>query len=89
MNIVGAIIFGVVVGFITYRTLVRTTDKATVSDLATVIAAIGGGAVTALFDRAGAMFGYYTIGLLAGMVGYFLIFLKMNGREQTSRVMSD
>jgi hypothetical protein len=39
----GALVFGAVVGFITYRTLVRTVDKAAIGDLATVLGAIGGG----------------------------------------------
>ena len=43
----GVLCFGLVVGYITYRTLVRTTANAAVSDLATVIGAIGGEAVTA------------------------------------------
>jgi len=88
MGNVGAVIFGVVVGFITYRTLVRTTDKAAISDLATVIAAIGGGVVTSLFDPAGNRFGWYTIGLAAGMAGFFLLFWAMNGKEETAKVMS-
>ncbi|MFE1500161.1 hypothetical protein ACFW89_34445, partial [Streptomyces albidoflavus] len=45
----GAAFFGVAVGYITYRTLARTTDKAAITDLATVIGAIGGGVVTTLY----------------------------------------
>src|ERR1700704_306636 len=41
---VGALLFGAVVGFITYRTLIRTTDKASISDLGAVVGVIGGGA---------------------------------------------
>jgi outer membrane lipoprotein SlyB len=41
--------FGLVVGYITYRTLARTTEKVAISDLATVIGAIGGAAITGLF----------------------------------------
>ena len=41
---VGATCFGIVVGYVTYRTLVRKSDAA-ISDLAAVIAAIGGGVV--------------------------------------------
>lgn len=33
----GALVFGAVVGFITYRTLVRTVDKSSVSDLSAVL----------------------------------------------------
>jgi NhaP-type Na+/H+ or K+/H+ antiporter len=69
---VGALCFGVVVGWIVYRTLRRTTDKAGVSDLATVIGAIGGAAVTTHFhsDR---LFGFYSIGLAAGFFVYLVL----------------
>ena len=46
---VGAFCFGATVGYITYRTLVRT-EKSNVSDIATVVGAVGGAAVTGLFD---------------------------------------
>lgn len=69
MDDVGAVCFGVVIGFVTYRTLVRK-DTAAISDLAAVIAAIGGGIVAERFD---ANFGFYSIGLLAG----FAIFLVL------------
>ena len=65
---VGAICFGVVVGWIVYRTL-RRTDKAAVSDIATVIGAVGGAAVTGLFDSS-RLFGFYAIGLAAGFFLY-------------------
>lgn len=88
MNQAGALIFGLVVGFITYRTLVRTTDKAAVSDLATVIAAIGGGAVTKLYDPTSTSFAYYAIGLAAGMAVFFVLYFAMNGKAETVKVMS-
>ena len=76
----GALCFGVAVGYITYRTLVRA-ERSAVSDLATVVTAVGGGAVTGLFDpQEGDAFGWYSIGLLAGMAVFFLLFLAMNGK---------
>ena len=88
LNSFGAVIFGVVVGFITYRTLVRTVDQTAVSDVATVVGAIGGGAVTAIFDPAGRAFAWYAIGLAVGMTVFFLLFLTMNGKPLTARMMS-
>ena len=86
---VGAVCFGLAVGFITYRTLVRTTAKTAISDLSVVIGAVGGGAVTAIFSPSeGDLFGWYSIGLVAGMVVFFLLYLKMNGRAKTADVMS-
>ena len=64
---VGAVCFGIVIGYITYRTLARS-EKASVSDIAAVVAAVGGGTVTTLFDRNGSdSFGWYSMGLLVGM----------------------
>jgi uncharacterized membrane protein YeaQ/YmgE (transglycosylase-associated protein family) len=57
---VGAVLFGVVVGWVTYRTLVRRSDEATLSDIATVVGAVGGGAVVALFNNPH-LFGLYSI----------------------------
>jgi len=64
----GAVCFGLVVGWVVYRTLRRQADQTQLGDIATVIAAVGGGAVTGLFDSA-TLFGWYAIGLA---VGFFL-----------------
>jgi uncharacterized membrane protein YeaQ/YmgE (transglycosylase-associated protein family) len=85
---VGAICFGFVVGWITYRTLVRRTSGVTLSDIATVIGAIGGGAVVGLFSDK-QLFGLYSIGLAGGFFAYLLIFFALNGRTKTGAVMGD
>ena len=85
----GAVCFGLSVGFITYRTLVRTTEKAAVTDIAAVIAAVGGGAVTSLFNPTTTdLFGWYSIGLAGGMAIFFVLYLVMNGKKDTAKVMS-
>jgi hypothetical protein len=84
---IGALVFGVVVGFITYRTLIRTTQKTSIGDLATIITAIGGAAITRLFGPGGESFAWYAIGLACGLAIYFLIYLKLNGRKATAIVM--
>ena len=84
---VGALVFGLVVGYITYRTLMRTADKTAVSDLASVIGAVGGGAVTKLYDSAGNSFAYYAFGLAIGMAAFFVLFLILNGKDTTANVM--
>ncbi len=85
---VGALLFGAVVGFITYRALIRTTDKAAVSDVGAVVGVIGGAAVTGLFDpHTSNLFGWYAIGLAVGLAIYFIVFLVMNGMERTAVVM--
>lgn len=74
LPLAGAFCFGLVVGYITYRTLAKTTAKASIADLATVIAAIGGGTITLLFGGAdGNMFGLYAIGLAVGLLVYFIV----------------
>jgi hypothetical protein len=86
---VGAACFGLAVGFITYRTLARTTDKTAITDLTAVIGAIGGGAVTGLFNpQHGDLFGWYSIGLASGLAVFFLLYLALNGRARTAAVMS-
>jgi hypothetical protein len=61
-----------VVGWIAYRTVRRTTDRVKVSDLATVVGAVGGGAVTTVFGNP-ALFGWYSIGLAAGFFAYLIL----------------
>ncbi|MFC8190869.1 hypothetical protein ACFUMH_04295 [Cellulomonas sp. NPDC057328] len=68
----GAGLFGLVIGWITYRTLARNTEKVQLSDIATVIGAVGGAAVIALFDK-GEMFGWYSIGLAVGFFLYLIV----------------
>lgn len=85
---VGTLCFGIVVGYITYRTLARKDDAA-ISDLAAVIAAVGGGAVTSLFDSDSDRFGIYSIGLLIGMAIYLLLSLAIRGKKATSDIMED
>ena len=85
---VGAVLFGIVVGWITYRTLVRRTDGVALSDIATVIGAVGGGAVVVHFDNTH-LFGLYSIGLATGFFGYLVLFYALNGRQKTAEVMGD
>jgi membrane associated rhomboid family serine protease len=70
---IGAACFGVVLGYITYRPLVRKDDSS-ISDIAAVVAAIGGGVVTQLFDPATTdTFSWYSIGLLVGMTVFLIL----------------
>lgn len=85
---VGVLCFGVVVGYITYRTLVRSKAKAEVRDLVVVVGAIGGGTVTALVEPGTDLFGWYGIGLLAGLVVYAVLFGVLNGRKKLGQRMS-
>jgi hypothetical protein len=78
----GALCFGLVIGWVTYRTLRRRTDAPMLSDISGVIAAVGGAGVTALFKDPH-LFGCYSIGLAIGFFTYFLIGLWISGPEET------
>ncbi|HEY7889805.1 MAG TPA: hypothetical protein VIC29_16415 [Steroidobacteraceae bacterium] len=67
----GALCFGLVIGWVTYRTLRRTTDTVGLSNIASVIGAVGGAAVTALFNTK-ELFALYSIGLAIGFFLYLI-----------------
>lgn len=85
---IGSLCFGLVIGWISYRTLRRKEGAAALSDIAAVISAMGGAAVMALF-RDGTMFGLYAIGLAIGFFVYFVISLTVYGKKATGRWMGE
>ena len=72
----GAFFFGTVIGWFTYFVNRYRTNVA-LGDVATVIGAVGGGAVLALFPEGTDLFGAYGIGLAVGFFGYFVVLLVM------------
>ena len=82
----GAFAFGFVIGWICYRTLRRRKENASLSDLATVIGAVGGGAVLALF-KTQELFSGYAIGLAAGFFLYFMVALIIGGKDEVGNFM--
>jgi hypothetical protein len=84
---VGMVCFGVVLGYITYRTLIRTVAKASIHDLTVVAAAIGGGAVTTLARPNTNAFSWYAIGLLIGFVGYAIAFALTHSKSDVAKVL--
>lgn len=79
--IFGAGCFGLVIGWVTYRTL-RRSETTGLSDIATVIGAVGGAAITGLFSPGTPAFGAYGIGLALGFLSYFLVFIKIMGIDK-------
>jgi NhaP-type Na+/H+ or K+/H+ antiporter len=76
IEVIGPVCFGVVVGWITYRTL-RRAPKVGVSDLASVIGAVGGASVTAALRPERGAFNWYCVGLAVGFFGYLLVGAKL------------
>lgn len=72
METAGSICFGVVIGWITYRTLRRREGNVMLSDIATVLGVIGGAGITTLFGKT-EIFGGYCIGLAIGFFSYLVI----------------
>lgn len=81
MSQIGALCFGVVVGWITYRSLRRREEPAGLSDIAAVIGAVGGAAVTGLFEAEN-LFAAYSIGLAAGFFLYLIVALIIGGKDE-------
>jgi hypothetical protein len=85
---VGAFVFGLVVGWITYRTLRRREGAAALSDVSSVVGAVGGGAVTALF-KSEELFGLYALGLGVGFFLYLIVSMAVYGKESSKNWMGD
>ena len=67
----GPLLFGVVLGWVTYRTLRRDGKHAHISDIAAVVSALGGTAVTGLVDKLA--IGWYLTGLFDGFFLFYLV----------------
>src|SRR5260370_41039281 len=85
---VGAACFGITVGYLTYRTLVRTAVNASIFVLAAVVSAVGGAAVTGLFAPGTSVFAWYAIALLAGMAACVAVFRRPHRLPHPPRVRS-
>ena len=84
---VGALCFGLVIGWVTHRTLRRKEEKAALSDISAIIGAVGGAAVTSLFKDS--LFAGYSIGLAAGFFLYFIIALIFGGKAEVNTWMGN
>ena len=71
----GALAFGLVIGWYVYYVNRYRSGDVQLGDIVTVIGAIGGAAVLALFPAASDLFGAYGIGLGAGFFLYFVVLI--------------
>lgn len=84
---IGAAAFGVTIGYLTYRTLIRA-GTAKVSDLTVIVGTVGGAAVTSLFNPThGDLFGWYAIGLTIGLFFYLALFRITHTKQETAKVL--
>lgn len=81
----GAGAFGAVIGWIAYRTLRRAANAPRITDLITVIAALGGGAVINTQFAEPDLFACYGIGLFAGFFAYFVVGLLVDRWERKAQ----
>src|SRR5262249_30004416 len=77
----GAIFFGLVVGWIAYRTLRLTVGTNIFAAIAIIVAVVGGAAVTTLL-KDDVVFGWYAIGLAIGFFAYFGIGWGLYGKHE-------
>lgn len=73
LQLIGAGAFGAVVGWYVYYINRWRKDDVQLSDIVTLLGAIGGAAVLALFPAKSDLFGAYGVGLAAGFFLYFVI----------------
>jgi hypothetical protein len=75
LQVWGAGVFGAVLGwYLSYLNRWHTGEVG-VADLVTVIGALGGGGILAVFPAKSDLFGAYGIGLGAGFFAYFFVLL--------------
>ncbi len=77
----GALCFGLTLGWITYRILRVPSNPLWLSYLIPMLLIIGGAAALALV-RNDVLFGWYSIGLVIGFLAYFAVGLILSGTQE-------
>ena len=77
IHLIGAGAFGAVVGWYVYYINRWRKDDVQLSDIVTLLGAIGGAAVLALFPAKSDLFGAYGIGLASGFFVYFFVLVVL------------
>jgi hypothetical protein len=75
--VVGAFAFGVLLGWYVYYINRYRKGEIQIGDIVTLVGAIGGGAVLALFNEKNQLFGAYGVGLAVGFFAYFSVLLVL------------
>jgi len=79
VQLIGAVGFGVLIGWYIYYINRHRKADVQLSDLVTLIGVLGGGTVLALFPARTDLFGAYGIGLCLGFFGYFFVLIFLVG----------
>jgi hypothetical protein len=77
VQLIGAGAFGAVVGWYVYYINRWRKDDVQLSDIVTLLGAVGGAAITGLFSAKTDLFGAYGIGLAVGFFLYFFILVVL------------
>lgn len=77
----GALFFGLIIGWMVYRILRHKAGAPWLSDLIALLGIIAGAAVLAFF-RDNVLFGWYAIGLVVGFFAYFAVGVILFGKQE-------
>jgi hypothetical protein len=77
VQMLGAGGFGALIGWYVYYINRYRKSEVQLSDLVTLIGAVGGSAVLALFPQGSDLFGAYGVGLFSGFFGYLLMLILL------------
>jgi hypothetical protein len=87
----GPLWFGIVVGYVTYRTL-RHKAETGLGDIAAVIGAVGGAAIIRLFPTGTVSFDSYAFGLAIGFFSYLalsLVLTWISGKDDAHKLLGE
>ena len=82
LELLGAGAFGAVIGWLLYYLNRYRSGDVQLADIVTVVGAIGGGAILALFPAESELFGAYGIGLFVGFFGYLATLMVLVSRSE-------
>lgn len=77
----GAILFGLIVGWIAYWILRLRAGASMFAELIVFVGVVGGAAAVGLI-KSDVVFGWYAIGLVLGFFGYFAVGFLLYGQQE-------